>query len=568
MTRLEQLRFQRLTRHFVHNFFDNELLAPAGEASKVFVSLFALLGALGFTLALVFSLRYTYFMVKVPKEVRLWAAATDNLLVILMTMTVMGLLVVLAWDGLLPSRRDGHILGTLPVSAGEIFRARLLATVLLFCLALVAFSALPGVVLCAGQTRANDWEGFFRRFLAQYIAIFTAAGFVYFGAVTLQSLLMAVLPYARFLQVSGIVQVALLVSSFAVLFLTPGMDTASRLHWDWVVYLPPYWFYGLWQSMSGGLWIYGGGPPVAALAAFLTVVLSALTLSAVLHRSALRKAVEGLPLAPKGPGMLQRGIEQLLNALLLRDPRERAVFWFAVRTLTRQRSHRLMFAIYFGLGLAWVLAGLSSLLTTDATKAAIRPNAVLCTIPADLAAMLLIGMRVLFSLPVEVRANWLPRISVPESADFAVNASRKLMLLAAVLPMAILPLPLMAATWGPRAALVHLWFYLLVTLLLLELLMMRFHKFPFACSWLPGQANLKVKLGIYFLLFASASGFLGALESHVLLKNSRETLVNFSAFIGGWLAWLIYQRRRQAAERPALSFEERPDLGFNALQLE
>lgn len=566
MTRLEQLRFQRLTRHFVHNFFDNELLAPAGEASKVFVAAFALLGALGFTLSLLYALKYTYVLFGAKPEVRAWAGASDNLLMVLLTMSLMGLLVALTWDGMLPSRRDGHILGALPVKHGEIFRARLLATVLVFTLVLGAFAVFPGLVLPCAQSNGGDWLGLGRRFLAQLVSVVAAGGFVFFGAIALQSLLMAILPYPVFLRVSNAVQLAVLVSSFALLFLTPGIETAHRLGWNWVVYLPPYWFLGVWQILGQGLWPYGPGPLLAALAATAPVAGLSILLTALLHGRAMKKAVEGTPLAPRGPGLPQRALAAFLNALLLRDPRVRAVFWFAFRTLMRYPSHRLLLAIYFGLGLSWVLAGLSSMLTSGAAMRALQPSAALCTIPADLAAMLLIGMRVLFGMPVEVKANWMARISAPESGEFAAQAARKLMVMAGILPMAAAPLPFMAAAWGWQAAAIHLWLYLLETALLLELLMGRFHKFPFACSWLPGQANLKVKLGMYFILFAATSSFLGSLEAHVLTKHSAATLISMSIVLGGWLAWLLWRRRGE--ESPRLRFDEQPEFGICALQLQ
>lgn len=566
MTRLEQLRFQRLTRHFVHNFFDNDLLAPAGEASKVFVTAFALLGALGFTLSLLLVGRYTFGMIGSTPEFRAWAEASDNLLMVLMAMAIMGVMVALAWDGLLPSRRDGQILGALPVSVGEIYRARLLATVLLFALVLAAFAVLPGLALAGGQSRQDDWVGLFRRLAGCGAAMVTASGFVFFGATALQSLLQAALPQARFLQVSAIVQPALLVASFAMLFMTPGLAAAQRQGWDWVVYLPPYWFFALWQKLGQGRWPYGDGAAWSAVVAFAAAVASSVTLSAALHGRAIRKAVEGMPLAPKGPGWARRAFEEALNTLLLREPRERAVFWFAARTVARQRSHRLLLAIYMGLGISWVLAGLSAMLTSDLASGVIRPNAALCTIPVDLAAMLLIGMRVMFGMPVEVKANWIARISTSGSGEFATGAARKLMLVMGIVPMALIPLPLMAAAWGWKAAAVHLWFYSLETALLLELLMGRFNKFPFGCSWLPGQGNLKVKLGMYFILFGAMSSFLGSLEAHVLVKGSTTTLVNSTLVMGIWLGWLVWRRR--GAERPVLAFEERSALDLNALQLQ
>jgi hypothetical protein len=142
------------------------------------------------------------------------------------------------------------------------------------------------------------------------------------------------------------------------------------------------------------------------------------------------------------------------------------------------------------------------------------------------------------------------------------------MVLTAILPMALLPLPLMAAAWGWRAVAIHLCYYLLETFIVMELLMGQFHKFPFACSWLPGQSNLKVKLGMYFFAFAGVSSFVGAMESHVMLREARGTLITTSILLGGWLAWLIWRRRRSAFEGPPLSFEERPDFTVNALQLQ
>jgi hypothetical protein len=393
-----------------------------------------------------------------------------------------------------------------------------------------------------------------------------SSGFVFFGATAVQSVLQAVLPQTRFLQVSAIVQPGLLVGSFAVLFLTPGLAAAQRQGWDWVVYLPPYWFFALWQTLGQGLWPYGDGAAWAAVGAFVAAASSSLALSAALHGRAMKKAVEGMPLAPKGPGWTRRAFEAALNAILLREPRERAVFWFAARTVVRQRSHRLLLAIYVGLGISWVLAGLSAMLISNPASGGIRPSAALCTIPVDLAAMLLIGMRVMFGMPVEVKANWIARISTPDSGSFATGAARKLMVVVGIVPMALLPLPLMAEAWGWKTAAIHLWFYSLETALLIELLMGRFHKFPFACSWLPGQGNLKVKLGMYLILFGAMSSFLGSLEAHVLVTGSLTTLVNSSVAMGGWFAWLVWRRHR--TERPPLEFEQRAEIDMYALQLQ
>jgi len=568
MTRLEQLRSQRLLRHFVHGFFDNELIAGAGEVHQIFVTVISLLGGLGFTLSFLFVWKYnSQAFGKITAAERQWAGLSDNLLMILLVMSLMGLLTVIAWDGLFPTRRDAHVLGALPLQPGAIFRSKLVATLIFFFLTLTALTIFPGFVLPLAHWAGGAWHELARLFFAQALAVTAAASFVFFGAAALQGILLAVLPYARYLQASSFLQIVWLLASFALFFLTPNAASAARLHMDWVVYLPPYWFLGLWQSLSGGLWIYGSTPALFA-ASFVTVVVSlALILLALLYRRALRKAVEGLPLSPSGPGLLVRGFQSLLNATFLRDARQRAVFWFAARTLARHRSHRLLLAVYIGIGLAWVLNGVSTVLTTGLGKRMLVPDSVTCTIPFDFAVVLLAGMRVLFTLPVELRANWLFRTTAPERDAILARASRKLMLCVGILPMAILPLPLYVMAWGWPAALAHTWIYFLETAILLEYFLLRFHKIPFTCSWLPDKANLKVKLGVYFIVFGAASTMLGSIEAHILSKQRWGNLRTFSIFLLIMLAWRLWRRHDASQEPWSFTFEEKPEFGVQALDL-
>lgn len=69
-TRTEQIRFNRLVRHFVHRFVDHELVAAGGELHQVFVTAFGLLGGFGFTLTLILFLRHTFLPDKLSAAVR------------------------------------------------------------------------------------------------------------------------------------------------------------------------------------------------------------------------------------------------------------------------------------------------------------------------------------------------------------------------------------------------------------------------------------------------------------------------------------------------------------------
>ncbi len=568
MTRLEQLRSQRLLRHFVHGFFDNELIAAGGEAHQIFVTAIALLGGVGFTLSVGFAWKYSGQMLDKATQVqRMWAGISDNLLVILIVMSLMGLLTVLAWDGLFPTRRDAHVLGALPIKPGEIFRARLYATLLFFFITLTALAVFPNFVLPIAHSGGDSFGMLLRRFAAQTVAVTAAASFVFFGAAALQGILLAILSYGRFLQASSFFQIVWLLSSFALFFLTPNPAVAANHHLDWVVYLPPYWFFGLWQNLEGGTWLYGPAPALAGAISVAALVSLAMILLAVLYRGALRKAVEGLPLSPSGPGIVSRAVQSVLNFTLLRDTRQRAVFWFAARTLARHRSHRLLLAVYIGIGLSWVLAGLSDVLISGVTKRFLAPNPVTCTIPFDLAVILLAGMRVIFTLPVEVRANWLFRTTAPDRDAVLARASRKLMVCVGVLPMAILPAPFYVMAWGWQCALAHTWLYFLMISIVLEYLLLRFYKIPFTCSWLPGRSNMKVRLGVYFVIFGAVTTLFGSIETYFLSKQRWDSLRSFSIFLLIILAWRLWRRYDAGQEPWSFTFEEQPDLEVQPLAL-
>ncbi len=567
MTRLEQLRSQRLVRHFTHSFLDNDLIAAGGEPHQLFVTAFSLLAGLGFTLSVLFTFRYSIALDGRPLAVLQQAHISDNLLVLLITMSVTALLTVIAWDGLLPSRRDAIILSPFPIRASAIFRARLFATLLFFTITFLALVFFPLLTLPICETTSSHFSELVRRAATHLLCVSAAASFMFFSVILLQAILLALLPYGRFLQLSSLLQILWLLAAFALFFLTPNPVDAARHHLHWALWLPPYWFLDLWQSAAGGIWPFPFHTAFLALPAALLSVAGALVIYAATYRHALRKAVEGLPLSPNGPGLLHRAFAFTLNSAFLRDIRQRAIFWFAARTLSRHRTHRLLLSLYFGLALCWILSGVSSAFSTGFVQLALQPDPFTCTIPLTITAALLIGMRVLFSLPVELRANWLFRIAAPPS-DLAVTfAARKLLVIVAVLPMALAPFPLYAFSWGLPKALAHTWFFALESAILLEYLMHRFRKIPFTCSWLPGQGNLKVTLGAYFIQFGATMSILGALETTALTRTSPKPFIGFSLFLLLVLAILAWRRRSASSEPWSIIFDEKPIFAANPLHL-
>jgi hypothetical protein len=252
-------------------------------------------------------------------------------------------------------------------------------------------------------------------------------------------------------------------------------------------------------------------------------------------------------------------LKQLLGRTLLRDPREAAVFLFCWRTILRHRNSRLMLALFGGMALCWTLFSLAEAMRHGPSNAS-RPSALLLSIPLDFSFLLLLGMRVMFGIPVELPASWAFRIAPLEWGQPAFRASRKMLFLSGCLPLVALLAPGYLALWGPGVAVRHSMLVLLAGWLIADIMSTSFRRMPFASAWLPGRANLKVTLGAWVLLFTSLSWMVGALEA-AAVRTLAGTFLLASMFCGAcaWRAW----RRRQEPAR-AICWE---DLSHPVLQL-
>lgn len=523
MTRQEQLRFNRLVRHFVHRFVDNDMIATGGEVHQTFVTAMSLLGGAGFTLAVVLSLRYFSMSDKLTVEAMRWVTMSDQLVLILLVMAATALFTVIGWDALLSDKRDAMVLGVLPLETRTILGARLYATGLFFGVLAAMMQFFPALVAPAGMYPGQWW----RAMLAQVVVLTAASALVFFGAMAAQGLLLLTLPYRWFLRASAGLQILTLLSALSLLVLTPGPAVAARHGLWWTHWLPPYWFLSMWRRLmgEGGTW----------LAAWMTagVFIVAVATFALGYGRAMRKAVEGAPVrSGAGWRMVWWG-----------EPRERAVFLFVARTMARHRGHRLLLAVYVGAGLAWVLSGVATMLENGLTQTSMEPNAVTCVIPLNLAFFLLAGLRVLFALPVDLKANWVFQLTAPGHDAAMARGIRRFLILAGILPLAIVPAPLLAMAWGWQTAAIHTGIYLVETWLLVEIVMRNFHKVPFTCSWMPGQGNLKVKLGVYWILFGGVSSMMGAVEAHALQGKGSGAMWLFGIMMTVGVAWLRWHGR-------------------------
>lgn len=538
--RMRQLQFNRLVRHFTHRFVDNDLLAGSGEPSQVFVNAMALVCALGFTLTVILAFVFGDMWVYVPTEKWPPYLLADRQLLIILNMIVTGLATVLAWDSMWPDAKDAYAIGTLPVPRMQMMKAKLFAATLYFVLLTLALDLLPGIAIVGVGSVDATTSAVLLDAVVAALVLAASSAFIYFGAMALQGALLLLLPYRLYLKASSALQLVVLLFSLALYSLTPDPVHSLAGKTDWVRWLPPVWFVNAWQHLAGHPLEIPGAPWQWSLAGAALAVVSGTGLLAAGFSTAMRRVVVGESPGRQGPGRLRRATAVLLESTILRNPRERAVFLFTARTVLRHRATRLMIAVYAGLGAAWTLNSFSVLLYRKRMPT-VEMDALYCGVPLDLLCCLLVGMRVMYAIPVELKSNWLFRISEKIPAEIYRRGVRKLMLVVGCLPMALAAATAGGAMWDPwrgtRVGLVVFTTGLLIT----ELLMKNFHKLPFTCSWLPGQGNLKARLGAYAILF-SALSWMGANFTARASRTPQGTSI-LLAILAAWIGWLVWQRR-------------------------
>jgi len=344
-------------------------------------------------------------------------------------------------------------------------------------------------------------------------------------------------------------------------FLTPPLATPHALAAPenrlWYALVPSYWFFGLFQVLTGSTSAVLVALAWRAIPAFVLVALIAASTYLLAYARQMRRAVEQFGIAP-AHGFVTPWAA--IARLLARRAPERAILRFIGRTLARSRQHRLLLAIYAGMGMAYVFSQAAYVLyrsrATDFGALQGRIQTAL-GIPLILLFFLVIGLRVSFSIPTEVRANWLFRLTDPFSRGAYLSAARKTLLLLALAPVVAIAAPIYMAVWPWQRALGHSAFLLAFGLLIIELALTGFVKVPFTCSYLPGKANLKIMFGVYWGLLIIVSEIVTDVEQRALLHPA-----GYAWLMGvTLLAWLVAAVRSRGvhARIPALSFEEQPE---------
>lgn len=171
-----------------------------------------------------------------------------------------------------------------------------------------------------------------------------------------------------------------------------------------------------------------------------------------------------------------------LGKALLPTPFLRGCSRFVVKTLMRSEAHRLVLTAVSGLALVLASQALMNAFQdrTSWREAALTPDAL--SIPFIVTFLLIIGLRLVFEIPVEIRANWVFQLLLDADGQESEPLARRV-ILTAVLPWILFGIfAVYCYLEGLAIASLHTLLLFVWSLLLTNILLIRFRKLPFTCS--------------------------------------------------------------------------------------
>ncbi len=532
-----------LARHFLARFLESDLVTTPGQWAKVVTGVVSVLLSASILMLPLMRHRYGCLEAGEPSlfcpavanypAMYLYLVRTDTLWLIGLAMCMTALLTAIQWQSLFPTLRDCLALAAFPISALEIFWSKLAAVVMAFAAFVLAMNAIPAIVF-AGIS-ASRWQ-VNPSIAAHAFALFASASagcvFVFFGMLALQGLLLNLLPPRLFERVSIFAQ--------AILFTANVTALPFLWHQPSAAWWPPNWFLGFSRY---AVYATAGAP----LLAILTYLLS-------YHR--YRRLLIEIPQRSRAPraGALLRWPAGLTLALTLKDAREQAVFSVLWKTLTRSRIHRLMLQVCAGLAIAWMI-GAGDLRSTDTLPVLLIPLAV--------SVFVIAGLRYLFSIPCELRANWIFQIAESEGRPSWLRGVDRFVVCCGLVPVYACSVPAAIVVFGAWQALRVTILGFFLALVVFEFLFRDWLKVPFTCSYLPGKRQLWQLLVMAFGVLS----YLGAaaLTIRAFAAGWAPFAAAFPLVFGAW-RWMR-QRRTASWPETALIYDDVPEPAVATLQI-
>lgn len=565
-----------LTRLFLRQFLENDLLSADGDRSQ----LLAVVGASVISLTLFISVFMSapYAMSILGPGQAAILTLNDKFFYVSMAMLVSALVAASQWDALAVDLRDAAILDPLPVRAGTVRRAKVTAVAILGACVAVAMNVFPTVVFpwmlsfSLRQLRAGQLPPLIVTHLTITVM---AAVFGYLSVIAIRESVSAILGPIRFARISPWFQMAAIVAIGSALLMIPTASTrvAERGFSGWRQGSPPMAFVGAYEVMSRNLLadlplrrmnarqaarnranaaLYESRrplfPELSRRAVMMLTGVAAVAAFATMLTSMRAQALGAAPAQRRGRRWPLSA--RIVETMIARSPASRAGFYFTIAALWRNKAHRLTVAGAVAVGLAAVVVTLSR----SGIEAGAGPSVGLLVIQPLLYGTLLVGFRHAIRVPAELRANWATQLAWRgQSRSFATGVQWAA-IVTLVVPALIAVVPLVALVAGWRIAGWHALLGMAGATILIDVLMLSHDKVPLMCSYVPGE-NAKATVPLLVIAFLIGASLFARLELAVVRNSGVLTGVAVLTII--LIAFRVIAATRHRASE--IDFNEPPE---------
>jgi hypothetical protein len=494
------------------------------------------------------------------------ATIPDEYFFLVLSIVVSGAAALWRWDSIFLDRRDFTNLVPLPIGLQNIFLANLCAIFVLVGVLTIVVNAASLVLYPIAVVGSQPSLSVFFLFAAGHAVVMLAASvFSSFAVFALAGVLMTLLPPTIFRRVSLLIRFTLAISllvllgtSFAVPHWLTQLSVANAHR---VAILPPVSFLGLLRTLWGK-----GDPFVAKMTtAAVSAIAAAFFTTLLAYAVAFRRYFMRIPETPDA-GPLPRVRSSFfplapLREAVLHTPAQRACYHFVARTLLRSDGHLQVVSGFLALGLVASAAVLSSAPNLHSLITGHQPSMEFLSVPFILAYCMIAGIRMAFEIPADLPANWIFQFWLDRERHEARPIARRVLLffsLSWLLPACFLTTLFF---WGWLAALIHTAVLILCTVVLVEVLLLKFRKIPFTCPYPSFKSNSGL-IGVAYLFgYAFFTYYAPQMDDWSLSDPWR--IAWFAPLLWLALAGIHFYRRQMLDIDKELVFEDVSAGGFD-----
>lgn len=411
----------------------------------------------------------------------------------------------------------------------------------------------------------GSFSKLFRFAFGHAVSVTLSSVFGFLAIIALSGALMACLPHRTYRKVSVYVRfavafclLAVLATSFTV---SSELSGSSQLIHQRLGGFPSAWFLGLTET----LWGNGNDIFFASLTRRAMISLGfALLISITAYTLSFRRSFVRIPeLADVGPlpsGQRFRLPTILLDATILRDAKLRACYHFVSRTLLRSDAHLQIVLAFAALGLVVAAQTVNVAFRPGFFFTAQPPSVALLSVPYILSYCLLMGIRLAFEVPLDLSANWIFKLWIEPDSERPRQVARTVLVTFSLGWLAPLCFLYSGLLWGCLTALLQTAILIACSAVFVEVLLVRFRKIPFTCSYPAFQSHSTLVLVAYLIGFVAFAIYIPQIVQWSLV--TRWGAAGFIPVLLLCLGGLRQFRKQMLDMDKQLVFEEDSASGF------